>query len=135
MIILQASIVLMTLVHECRGEPFKGQHAVASVIYVRRHEDGTDYRKVCLTPSQFSCWNPGAQIRWRDVMNELADTESGRRAWRNLNSIVDEMEAGEFKPSGRWNMYCAINVVGYKQDQWTNVVEIAGHRFGYLEGR
>jgi len=58
-------ILARTLYGEARGEPVRGQEAVAAVVVnrVRRARErggywwGTTIVEVCLKPWQFSCWN------------------------------------------------------------------------------
>lgn len=56
-------IAAKTIYGEARGESFGGQVAVAWVIRNRadnpRWWGGPDWRSVCLSPWQFSCWNDG----------------------------------------------------------------------------
>lgn len=52
----------LTLWAEARGEPVEGIIGVASVIRTRAKigaRFGIGFKGVCLTPKQFSCWNPG----------------------------------------------------------------------------
>ena len=60
-----ADILARTLFGEARGEPVRGQEAVAAVVLNRvrraRHRGGWWWggtvAEVCLKPFQFSCWN------------------------------------------------------------------------------
>ena len=50
-------IVALTLMLECRGEPFGGKVLIGEVIANRAHQSGTTPAKVCLATRQFSAWN------------------------------------------------------------------------------
>ena len=55
-------ILALTLFGEASSEPIEGIVAVGNVIANRRTDEqqrwGRTWRRVCLQPSQFSCWNP-----------------------------------------------------------------------------
>lgn len=59
----ETEILSKTLLGEAEGEGEKGMEMVASVILDRAksHVDwwGSSIEAVCLSPYQFSCWNPG----------------------------------------------------------------------------
>lgn len=56
---LPADVVLALLIWgESRGEPVEGSIAVANVVRNRVLRSGHDWRRVCLAPYQFSCFNP-----------------------------------------------------------------------------
>lgn len=55
------AILACTLIGEARGEPIEGIVAVASVIRNRvqlKWQGRKTYYDVCISPLQFSCWNP-----------------------------------------------------------------------------
>jgi spore germination cell wall hydrolase CwlJ-like protein len=65
--------IALTIYGECRGESTVGKMAVASVLRNRLALGrwGTTYERVCLAPSQFSCWNRDDPNR--AVLDRLAD--------------------------------------------------------------
>lgn len=54
-------VIALTIYGEARSQSILGQAAVGAVIRnrVNKKNFGSDYRKVCLKPKQFSCWNEG----------------------------------------------------------------------------
>lgn len=83
-----------TVYGEARGEPFRGQVAVAWVVLNRaRHPTvtwwGEGIAGVCLAPKQFSCWNPD-------------DPNSGlvRVANENMQSFIKATAAAAMVMSG-----------------------------------
>jgi len=74
-------ILARTLFGEARGEPVRGQEAVAAVVLnrVRRARRrggwwwGKTVAEVCLKPSQFSCWNAADPNRAKILAATAAD--------------------------------------------------------------
>ena len=96
---MTAEIILaLTLWGEARGEPLAGKHAVASVIWNRAQGDPERFRRVCLAPAQFSCWQgrAGAELR---VLRPAELPAPDRIAWEQCIAIAREMCAGRFTPT------------------------------------
>lgn len=84
-----------TLFGEARGEPLKGQQAVAWVLRTRAawHPQvwwGAGLGGVCKKPKQFSCWNPDDPNRARLLGLAEADPE-----YQTLRAVVKSVMKGE----------------------------------------
>ena len=91
-------IIASTLYFECRGEPFEGQIAVASVIYNRSQRSGRSLEAVCLKRKQFSCWNRG-------LKTPKPRNSEERDLLKRFLIIERDMERGTFKPTSRATHY------------------------------
>jgi N-acetylmuramoyl-L-alanine amidase len=63
-----ALIVALTIWLEAGGEGLSGRVAVAQVIQERARLEGRAMWRVCLTESQFSCWNTRTPSEYRNAM-------------------------------------------------------------------
>jgi len=127
------AILALTIYREARGESFYGKKAVATVIYNRcmkkyKTISGTNIRKVCLRPKQFSCWNKDYRSK-DDVHSQM---------FKQCMKIAEEVLNGKFKPLDNWTNYFNPK----KKEQFyniartgvlENIANIGNHRFGFLE--
>lgn len=76
----EAQVFIATLYGEVRSEPVEGIVAVAAVVRNRVNDGrwGKDYRRACLAPWQFSCWNPVGGVRNHDKVAALVKQMSER---------------------------------------------------------
>ena len=107
-----AQIVALTLYGECRGEPYQGKLAVASVVYCRAQGRTELLAAVCLAPRQFSCWNAD-----RDVPVAPQPDSPEYHAWQECLRIAERMVAGTFRPTIRATHYHARRIE--RTPQWT----------------
>ena len=117
-------VVADTLWHECRGESFRGQVAVATVILNRSRRSGRSLSAVCLRRKQFSCWNKG-------YAPVITKTCAEAQLLHRFELMERDMRRGTFVPSGTWTHYYAQNVCHpYWADGLSNTVVIGNHTFG-----
>ena len=124
-------ILSYTIYAEARGEPYKGQKAVASVIHTRSQLHKVSMVEVCLQEKQFSCWNsisevpafygPGKGLKFTDVKARNTCYTlawllvSGYGKWDHLTHFYNPAKAS---PSWRREM--------------RDVRTIGNHVFGYI---
>ena len=105
-------VLLVTLYGEARSEPVEGLIAVGCVIRNRvlAKQRGRTYREVCLSPWQFSCWNP----------------KGGQRNYDRVATLVKRLAAGEAvtDPAVREIAYLAA---GLMKDYIRDTVKGATH--------
>jgi len=119
-------VVARTLWGEARGEGAQGMYAVANVIANRVARPGwwgTDWRSVCLSPRQFSCWNLGDPNRVKLIGVTEADPE-----FRQALAIARSAVAGTLEDiTGGATHYAARSI----ENPWglRPVADIGGHIF------
>ena len=121
-------ILALTLYGEARGESTAGRHAVAWVIKNRaaRRFRGATIRDVCLSPKQFSCWNPTDANRalLEDPRTLLSETY--KRIEREARAVVqDEVE----DPTGGADHYHERSIAPYWASSMTETARIGHHVF------
>ena len=84
-VLVDRSVLALTLWGEARGEPIEGRIAVGCVIRNRLamphrfRAAAATYRAICLAPHQFSCWAPtGGAENYAAVMRLAARMAQGR---------------------------------------------------------
>jgi len=119
-----AGVVANTIFLEARGESFRGQVAVATVIYNRHKRSGRTLEEVCLRRKQFSCWNLG--YYQPAPKNPREKTVLGK-----LELVERDMRQGTFRPMGRWTRYYNPSLCSPSWGRTlTDTKTIGAHRFG-----
>lgn len=126
--ILPVYIMALTLYYEAAGESFAGKEAVASVIWNRSHGDVDAIEDVCLTPKQFSCWNPGGKA----LAAYAGETMPKGKAWADCKAIALRTIHGTFKPTGQWTHYHTTAVNPRWSRSMRDVQVIGHHKFGRI---
>lgn len=101
----EVEVLARTLYGEARGEPVRGQEAVACVIVnrVRRAQRqggcwwGGTVEEVCLKPQQFSCWNEGDPNREKILAVQAGDQTFDacvRIARRAVSGALEDITQG-----------------------------------------
>jgi N-acetylmuramoyl-L-alanine amidase len=103
----------LTLWGEARGESVAGRVAVAWVIKNRSKAWQTSIADVCLSPGQFSCWNPGNDANHREVMARAALVMTGKipadANWLETLRIADDVLGGRMSdPTNGALYYCTL---------------------------
>lgn len=107
-------VAALTLYGECRGEPLEGQQAVAWVIRNRAEWKpgqwwGNTVERVCLKPSQFSCWNasdPNWGLLQRWLSQRADDWREQCPALVGLAQVAESVFKGKVEdPTGRATHY------------------------------
>lgn len=88
----ELDVFAATIYAEARGEPEKGQTAVAYVIINRavlnqRYWGGNSVKRVCLEPRQFECWN-GGSININDPGTYRAIKENAQKILREVQETI-----------------------------------------------
>lgn len=86
-------VIARTLWGEARGEGYVGMQAVANVIGKREQlkwKMASDFKDVCLSPKQFSCWNTEDPNRNKLLSVDMSDVE-----YRTALSIANNLMAGK----------------------------------------
>lgn len=86
------AIIYQTIAREASGEPLTAQAMVAKVIQTRADERNLSFKKVCLEPKQFSCWNEGVKQKPRteeEIRNAVIAWEMARRMDEKVNLYHD----------------------------------------------
>ena len=137
-----ANIIARTLYAEARSDGVEyGFKPVASVIYNRANGKKEDFAKACLKKWQFSCWNglpdaekspDGFKIKIPPSVNK---SKTNLKLWQSCLEIAAEMLAGSFKPVTNANSYYATSMKNPPSwgKELTDVIDLGGHKFGYLK--
>lgn len=101
----ETQVVTLTLWGEGRGEPIEGRIAIGCLI--RNRVDaayrGRSYREVCLSPWQFSCWQPqGGQANYEAVMQMAHHMETGEASDVLYEPVLRECGWIAHGIIGRW---------------------------------
>jgi spore germination cell wall hydrolase CwlJ-like protein len=122
----------MTVWAEARGEPPRGQLAVAWVIRNRMIARAKSLREVVLEPAQFSCF--GANDPNRTKM--LRADELDPTGWAVADAICSLVESGDtLDPTKSSLNYYQVDMAnppswGPPHPGWRDKVTIGKHRFG-----
>ena len=98
-------ILARTIYGEARGEPLKGQEAIASVVLNRlaisckkgKYWWGNSIAEICLKPWQFSCWNKN-DVNYK-IITEISAENSAyklakRVAMRAISGLIEDATYG-----------------------------------------
>lgn len=101
----ETDILARTIYGEARGESISGQEAIASVVLNRvdfakrkgRYWWGSNIVDVCLSPKQFSCWNPKDPNR--SLLEKADESDIGfcickRIALRAVSGLLEDKTEG-----------------------------------------
>lgn len=129
----ETDILARTIYGEARGESISGQEAIASVVLNRvdfakrkgRYWWGSNIVDVCLSPKQFSCWNPkdpNRSLLEKADESDIAFCICKRIALRAVSGLLEDK-------TGRATHYHTRNL----RPRWSlgkiPCAEIGGHVF------
>jgi len=117
--------VALTVWGEARSESYNGKYAISSVIWNRSLGRPENFKKVCLAPSQFSCWR---HRRFSQPMPDLRKPLD-RLAWRDCVTLATLMMDGEFLPSLDSKHYHEASIQPYWSVNMKMLAKIDGHKF------
>ena len=135
----------LTLIGEARDQPIEGIVGVASVIRNRvlSSDPNKNYKDICLSPKQFSCWNsddPNSVLLQKLIVDIKNDTKLNDPSYKQCYAVADAVYNHEFKDNthGAKNYvtkerYNLAHTRKAKEDEWIinmqPVVTLGAHIF------
>ena len=110
---------------EARSESFAGKSAVASTIWNRANGKAANFKAVCLSRKQYSCW------RKRVFTQALPDLRKplDRMAWRDCVTLASLMIDGSFLPDLNARHYHEAGIKPYWSVNMRMIASVDNHVF------
>lgn len=120
-----------TLYGECRGESREGKIAVASVIVNRAqtHYRGDTIYEVCMSPYQFSCWNPTDPNSRRLAMLTISEDQEWPAMLRCMEVAAAVIAGDEPDNTQGSRHYCRHDINPSWAEGHQPIVSIGAHKF------
>ena len=117
--------VALTIWGEARSESYAGKSAVASTIWNRANGKVVNFKAVCLSRKQYSCW------RKRVFTQTLPDLKKplDRSAWRDCVTLASLMIDGSFLPDLNARHYHEASIKPYWSINMRMIASVDNHVF------